>query len=417
MKTFLFQIVVICVYCVGVVSTSGAATLHIGKGFAPLSIKQAVAQAAQGDSIIVHGGLYQESGTIFINKSLSLIGIDHPVIDAQGKYEPIGIEAHKVTIQGFTIKNSARSSVKDIAAIKIFQSSHIKIQHNILAQNFFGIQIQNSKHCLIENNRLQTHGENERLVGNGIHAWKSDSLQIIGNQVFGHRDGIYLEFVTHSLIDKNLSQHNLRYGLHFMFSHDNQYHYNSFRANGAGVAVMYTQRVHMLHNVFEENWGDASYGLLLKDISDSEIRHNSFLKNTTAIFMESSSRLQIKDNHFENNGWAIKIFTSCMHSQIDSNNFIQNSFDIASNGGKMTSTFSGNYWDKYEGYDLNKDHIGDVPYHPISLFSMLIEKYPASMLLFRSFMVALLDRTEKLIPSLTPESIRDDKPLMKSLNT
>jgi nitrous oxidase accessory protein len=27
-----------------------------------------------------------------------------------------------------------------------------------------------------------------------------------------------------------------------------------------------------------------------------------------------------------------------------------------------------NYWDKYEGYDLDKNKIGDIPYHPLSLY-------------------------------------------------
>ncbi|NGM89523.1 nitrous oxide reductase family maturation protein NosD, partial [Parapusillimonas sp. SGNA-6] len=215
-------------------------------------------------------------------------------------------------------------------------------------------------------------------------------------------------------VDSNLSQNNLRYGLHFMFSHDNSYLYNTFTSNGAGVAVMYTDRVRMEHNVFNENWGDSAYGLLLKDIRDSHIQHNVFAKNTTAIYMEGSNRIQMLDNRFENNGWAIKIFSSCMNNTLSRNSFIQNTFDIATNGGRMTNRFEENYWDKYEGYDLDKDGIGDVPHHPVSLFSILVERYPSMMLLFRSFMVTLFDRSEKLIPSLTPEHLKDDKPLMKS---
>src|SRR5690606_18177646 len=131
--------------------------------------------------------------------------------------------------------------------------------------------------------------------------------------------------------------------------------------------------------------------------------------------LEGSNRTQILQNKFENNGWAIKIFTSCMNNTISKNNFVQNTFDIATNGGKMTSTFNGNYWDKYEGYDLDKNGVGDVPHHPVSLFSMLVERYPSAMLLFRSFMVTLFDRSEKMIPSLTPENLKDEEPLMKSM--
>lgn len=414
MHHFLFYILNGCLCLFMVVGTARAATIFVGKQHPVQSISQAIARANPGDTVLVYGGTYREDN-IVISKSLSLIGVDNPVIDGQKKREPVLIEANDVTIKGFTIQNSAHSSVKDIAAIKIHDSRRIQILDNILDNNFFGIYLQGSKNCRVENNRLQTYGETERLVGNGIHAWKSDSISILNNEIVGHRDGIYLEFVTHTHVERNLSRNNLRYGLHFMFSHDNQYHYNTFRTNGAGVAVMYTQRVRMEHNIFEENWGDAAYGLLLKDITDSHIEHNTFVRNTTGIFMEGSNRTQILQNKFENNGWAIKIFTSCMNNTISKNNFVQNTFDIATNGGKMTSTFNGNYWDKYEGYDLDKNGVGDVPHHPVSLFSMLVERYPSAMLLFRSFMVTLFDRSEKMIPSLTPENLKDEEPLMKSM--
>jgi nitrous oxidase accessory protein len=35
------------------------------------------------------------------------------------------------------------------------------------------------------------------------------------------------------------------------------------------------------------------------------------------------------------------------------------------------------------------------------------------LILLRSFMVSLLDKAEKAIPSLTPENLTDDKPMIK----
>ena len=75
--------------------------------------------------------------------------------------------------------------------------------------------------------------------------------------------------------------------------------------------------------------------------------------------------------------------------------------------------FSGNYWDKYEGYDLDRNGVGDVPFHPVSMYGMIIEQNPTTLILLRSFMVSLLDKAEKAIPSLTPENLIDDKPMIK----
>ncbi|SFS82988.1 nitrous oxide reductase family maturation protein NosD [Sphingobacterium wenxiniae] len=397
-----------------VVGISHAATIKVGKQYPVTTIQQALEKANDGDTLLVYTGHYAE-GNLTIEKRIMLIGIDRPIIDGQHKHEPISIRTDDVTIKGFTIQKSGHSSMADIAAIKIYSGKNISIEDNILDDNFFGIYLQGASNCRIINNKLQAYGKAEHLVGNGIHSWKSNNIIIEDNEIIGHRDGVYLEFVTHTRVERNLSHNNLRYGLHFMFSHDNEYHYNTFRSNGAGVAVMYTQRVRMEHNIFEENWGDAAYGLLLKDITDSHILNNTFVKNTTGIYMEGSNRLQIHQNNFESNGWAIRIFSSCMNNTLEQNSFVQNTFDIATNGssGKTTNIFTGNYWDKYEGYDLDKNGYGDVPHHPVSLFSMLIERYPTAMILFRSFMVTLFDRTEKMIPSLTPENLKDEKPLMK----
>jgi nitrous oxidase accessory protein len=93
-----------------------------------------------------------------------------------------------------------------------------------------------------------------------------------------------------------------------------------------------------------------------------------------------------------------------------------NVFDISTNGTMVLNDFKSNFWDKNdERYDLNKDGISDIPYHPLSLYAVLSERNPSVMLLFRSFFVDLMDRVEKILPSLTPENFVDDKPLMKPI--
>jgi nitrous oxidase accessory protein len=169
----------------------------------------------------------------------------------------------------------------------------------------------------------------------------------------------------------------------------------------------------MINNSFEDNWGDGAYGLLLKEISDSYVSGNKFTNNTTGVMMEGASRIRFEKNEFAGNGWAMKIQASCMDITVTQNNFLSNSFDVSTNGSLVLNSFNYNYWDKYEGYDLNKDNLGDVPYHPVSLFSMVVDKNPSAMMLFRSFMTSLLDKTEKIVPSLTPENLKDEHPCIK----
>lgn len=391
-----------------------ANTIEVGATKPIQSIKKAIHLAQSGDTILVHKGWYKE-GNIIIDKKIVFLGINYPVLDGQKKYEVLSIKADSVVVDGFKIIKSGHASLEDPCGIKVYNKNHVLIQNNILDDNFFGIYIQNGKNCIVKNNKITGYGIQEQQIGNGIHCWKSEDLQIIANTISGHRDGIYFEFVYNSVIWRNISTKNIRYGLHFMFSNNDAYITNLFRNNGAGVAVMFTKNVTMINNTFDENWGDAAYGLLLKEISDSYIYGNHFIRNTSGIFMEGTNRIKIEKNIFEANGWAMKIQASCMDNEIVHNNFIGNTFDIGTNGSLVLNTFNSNYWDKYEGYDLNKDGLGDVPYHPLSLFAVLVEKNPSAMLLFRSFMITLLDKSEKVLPSITPDNFIDNSPLMQAM--
>lgn len=387
----------------------------VKKNTAISSVKGAINMARAGDTIIVMSGTYAE-GNITINKPLVLTGENYPVLDGRHTDEIISIKSNNVVVDGFKITHSGVSSLSDIAGIKIYQAKNVIIRNNILDDTFFGIYLQKSVSCLIENNKLTAYGATDQQSGNGIHCWQSDSLRIIGNSITGHRDGIYFEFVTNSVIWRNISQSNSRYGLHFMFSHNDDYIANIFKNNNAGVSVMFTHGVKMFNNIFENNWGDGCYGIFLKEITDSYISGNKFRRNTTGIFMEGASRVVVAKNEFNKNGWALKVDASCLDDTIMHNNFLGNSFDVSTNGTLVLSNFNNNYWDKYEGYDLNRDGIGDVPYHPVSMFSMIVAQNPASMILFRSVMASLFDKVEKIIPGLTPENLIDHYPYMKPLH-
>lgn len=378
------------------------------------SIQLAINESQNGDTVLVEPGIYKEKD-IAINKSIVLIGNHYPVLDGEHTYEIISVKAKNVTVKGFKLIHSGISSFTDIAGIKIYSVTSVVIIDNILEDTFFGIYLQKATNCLIENNNLTAYANSDQQSGNGIHCWQCDSVRIIGNSVTGHRDGIYFEFVTNSLIWRNVSRKNSRYGLHFMFSHNDAYIANIFQNNNAGVSVMFTHGVKMFNNIFEDNWGDGCYGIFLKEITDSYISGNKFLRNTTGIFMEGSNRVLVENNEFNNNGWALKIQASCMDDTLTHNNFFGNSFDIATNGSLVLSNFNYNYWDKYEGYDLNKDNVGDVPYHPVSMFSMIVSENPTAMILFRSVIATLFDKIEKIIPSLTPENLVDHYPYMKPL--
>lgn len=389
-----------------------ADTLYVGKAEQFSTIKQALDSAQPGAVISVAYGIYQE-GQIEINQPVTLVGKQYPVIEGPAKAGAILVTSNGVHISGFQIQNVETSYIEDLAGIKLEEANHCVITDNRLLNCFFGIYLQKSSNCIIANNQVIGRAEQEMSSGNAIHLWYSNYVRIENNLVTRHRDGLYLEFVDNSTIIANTSSHNLRYGLHFMFSNDNRYSQNRFETNGAGVAVMFSRNIIMTDNEFLNNWGTASYGLLLKEIYDGEISNNLFSHNTIGIYAESANRLNIHNNDLKSNGWALKILGSCMDNTFTGNNFFTNTFDLTTNSIRDHNSYTGNYWSSYTGYDLDKNGFGDVPHRPVTLYSYLVGKVDVSILLLRSLFIDILNFAEKVTPLFVPESLIDPQPLMK----
>jgi nitrous oxidase accessory protein len=391
-----------------------ASDIIVDPGGEVRTLSEAVRRAENGDRIIIKPGRYTE-GPIIIDKEVEIIGEGYPEFDGENQHEVIKVVADYVIIRGLKVTNVGVSFIDDKAAIKAEEVRGCVIEDNIFENNFFAIYLAKSVECRIANNNIRAYSGRESFAGNGIHLWYSRDIAIENNYVSGHRDGIYLEFVHYATITGNTGENNLRYGLHFMFSDNCTYTRNTFRRNGAGIAVMYTKNVVMTENVMEFNWGAASFGLLLKDINDTHVHNNVFYKNTIGIYSEGSNRVKIEKNQFIENGWAVRIWASSSDNVFTQNNFINNTFDVATNSKQNFNTFTGNYWSNYTGYDLTGNGIGDVPYRPVRLFSYIVERYPASLILLHSLFISALDIAERIIPTLTPETLVDENPSMRRI--
>ncbi|MFD2696516.1 nitrous oxide reductase family maturation protein NosD [Mesonia sediminis] len=376
------------------------------------SIKKAVTEARSGDTIHIKKGTYREN-KIVIDKPLYLKGYDYPVIDGLNKADILNVFADGVRISGIKLINVGSSYTEDYAAIRVSKAKNFILEDLILEKIFFGIYLEKASDGIVRNNKILGDAVSEHNSGNGIQLWYSKRITIKENLIQKVRDGIYLEFADHCIIEDNISKDNLRYGLHFMFSNDDAYAQNIFENNGAGVAVMFSKRIEMRANHFRYNWGTASYGLLLKEINDAEIVENIFEENTTGINIEGSNRVNYLKNTFKNNGWAVKVRGACYENKFLENNFLYNSFDVSYNSKLNNNLFLNNYWSSYTGYDLDEDGFGDVPYRPVKLFSYIVNRTPETIILMRSLFVDIIDFSEKVSPVFTPDNLVDKAPLMR----
>jgi nitrous oxidase accessory protein len=311
------------------------------------------------------------------------------------------------------IRDVSASSTEDRAGIKVQDARGCRIEDNTLHDTYFGIYLSKVTGCVVRDNRVRGSGRTETFTGNAIHSWSSSDLVIENNVLRGHRDGIYFEFTANARVRRNVSTGHLRYGLHFMFSNGCEYTENVFVANRAGVAVMYSHDVSMTGNRFERSWGSAAYGLLLKDITDGRIEGNIFTGNSVGLYAEGTTRVTVTNNQLLANGWGVQVMANAEQTAFRRNRFEGNSFDVSTNSANARSEFVGNYWDRYSGYDLDRDGFGDVPFAPVRLFAFVVQQNEPVLILLRSFFVSLLDAAERVAPVLTPRTMADPTPLMQ----
>jgi nitrous oxidase accessory protein len=376
------------------------------------TVAEGVRRVARGGRVVVHAGVYREP-TVVVDKPLTIEGVGLPTLDGEGARELMHVTAPDVTVRGLRFANIGRSYTEDRAALRVSRTGGCVIADNRFDDTFYGVYLADVAGCRVERNRFAGRSESEAASGNGVHLWSSRRVVVADNVIAGHRDGIYFEFVRDSRVERNTSERNLRYGLHFMYSDSCRYVGNVFRRNGSGVAVMYAMHVEMRGNRFEDNWGAAAYGLLLKEIGDPVLVGNVFARNTVGLLADGATRLVAERNRFAGNGWAVQLQANTQDARFTANDFAGNTFDVATNARDAVATFAGNYYDEYRGYDLNRDGRGDVPHRPVRLFSLLVANYEPAMALQRSFFVGLLDASERLIPALTPESVVDAHPAMR----
>jgi nitrous oxidase accessory protein len=403
-------------------ATSLAREITVGDGEPYSSITEALNNSKDGDTIVVRSGVYKEN--LVIDKSLRLIGDNRPVIDADYRGDAVRIEADNVLIKGFKIIHGGSNLLKEDSGIKLVNSTRVTIEENEIEDVIIGIYLYASPGNTIRNNTSYGRADitTEEANGNGIHLWKSPNNTIEENYIVKHRDGIYVEFAPGNLIRKNHCQGNARYGLHYMYSDNNIFEENIFEKNGTGSALMYSKHIVLKKNTFRNNLGPNGFGMLLKSLSDSLAEDNLIANNTVGVFMDDANRNIFTKNVFSRNGWAIDLFSSSNNNTIYANDFVNNTFQVMTDTDRTTSKFyndsTGNFWSDYagyNGYDLDRDGVGDIPYKPVKLLSYLMKRYPDLTVFLESPGLKALEFAERVLPVLNPVELEDPHPLMNPL--
>lgn len=190
-----------------------------------MRIQNAIDSANEFDTILIKGEdtIYHEQITIN-SKSIRLVGIYDPIIDAGGSNSVITIlNSSYSEIDNLNIINSGVKDPND-AGILLFYSDNTMILNNTIHNNQNGIYMIGSVKNIIMNNQIYTNDISGLTLALG-----SNSNTVKENSFQSNTFGIYIKDASDTnYIVKNTGQGNTRYGIMIDNKLKNIYEYNNF---------------------------------------------------------------------------------------------------------------------------------------------------------------------------------------------
>ena len=395
----------------GGVRAAPAAVIEVVPGEGTL--QAALDTAPPGAVLRLAPGIYP--GPVSIDRPLTLEGAPGAILDGGGRGRVLSVAAPDVVVRGFTVRNSGLSLAETDAGIYLDKpASGALIEGNRLENNLFGIYLHGARNALVRDNEVignRSLRMSER--GNGIHLWAAKGSVVEGNSVRYGRDGI---FVTTSRKNafRNNSLSDLRFALHYMYTHDSEVSGNVSRDNHVGYALMYSDRLRVLGN---RSTGDRDHGFLFNFTNKSRIEGNLVRDGRTkCVFLYNANRNTISGNLFEGCAIGIHFTAGSEGNVIAGNGFVGNATQVKYVGTRHVEWSDdgvGNYWSDNPGFDLDGDGIGDVPYRPNDLVDQVVWRHPLAKLLLTSPSVRILRWAHDRFPSIYPGGVIDSAPLMR----
>ncbi|MEA3293473.1 MAG: NosD domain-containing protein, partial [Euryarchaeota archaeon] len=232
-------------------------------------------------------GTYFEN--VVVNKSVTLKGIDNPVVDANGSGSVIILSADMITLEGFNVTNSG--DLAGDAGIKVLSCSN-SISGNTAINNYLDIFLYYSSNNTVTDNNVSVERYSPLLnssINNRYDIYNSSSNDTIiqlptfppliqhppthppslpllnGN---GYGIGIFLYYSSINNISDNTVSNNGWYGIYLSFSGNNDISGNTLNDNNDdGIRLLYSSNNILTNNTFENNglFVDSSYHNTVED--------------------------------------------------------------------------------------------------------------------------------------------------------
>ena len=366
-----------------------------------------------GGTLHLEPRIYAAPGKI--TRPMRIEGVPGTVVDGGGIGSILTVEADDVTILGVTLRNSGDRHETTESAVRL-RGRHGIFKDNVIEDCLFGFELKQADGNIIRRNRIGSKDLPEALRGDSIRVWYSNGNRIEDNDIVHVRDTV-IWYSTDNIVTGNRILDS-RYGIHLMYAHKNRLEKNRFLSNTVGIFLMYANDNSLIDNVIHYSQGPSGIGIGFKESSNTLVEHNDLFANARGVFMDASPYDPEGFNVFRANRIAYNGVAVFFHSDWEGNAFEGNAFlgnhadvTVGARGGAMRNRWKGNVWDAWEGFDRNRDGIGDTPYEVWSWADRLWMDVPDAQFFRTSPSLELLDFVERLGSFTEPRLIlRDPEP-------
>ncbi len=373
--------------------------------------------AKAGDTVVPPPGIY--AGPVTIELPITLDGQNKVTIDAGGKGSVIYLDTDGGSIRNLRLINSGESHNDIDAGVQVRGNFNV-IKDNIIENTLFGIDLQLSESNIVRRNHISSQDHELGMRGDAIRLWYSFKNKITDNVIDNARDFV-IWYSADNYVARNRVT-NGRYSLHFMYSRYNLIEDNEFLNNAVGIFLMYSDGVILRRNEITHATGASGIGIGFKETSGLVLEDNKIMYCSTGLYLDVSPYDPEATNLMKNNLIAFNAIGIRFLNDWKGNHFIGNQFKgnitpVAVSGGGTANrnVWKDNYWDDYEGFDLNHDGVGDTPHEIYSWSDRLWMDVPGAQFFKGSAILEVIDFLERLAPFSDPVlMIRDKTPQMVS---
>ena len=321
-------------------------------------LQRQLLEAPEGSTLLLEPGEYQ--GPILIERGLTVWGPRQAVIVTSGEGTTVRLHGNDSAAIGFSIQGSGtRYDLLD-AALEL-QGERLKAIGLHITEAVYGIIANRSRNIVLSQNYVVGTGQEALgLRGDGIRIWETYDSEITNNRLSLARDMVIWYSNNNQIHDNEVRD--CRYGTHLMYSHDNQVNRNKYVNNTVGLFSMYSRRLHLEGNLFAASSGSAGIGLGMKESSNLMLVDNMFIGNERGLYFDNSpfekdTTIEVVGNQFYFSSVALD-FHEPPEDVILKDNLFRSNWSLISVSGRgdaLAVQTSGNDFDGYRGYDLDRD--------------------------------------------------------------